>query len=262
MIKYFLINQKHMKNFLKFTVISSIFLFCFSVMASENANENTQNLAAQKAIQRFDQALEMIQKNKLSEAKSVLVSLTVDYPELPEPYINIAVIESKLNNYFAAADTLYQALEMHNSNPLLLENSKKIDAYIAALPPADSTILTESKNIESFINNWRDAWSEQNVNDYLKHYSKAFKPSKGLSLSNWENQRRERIETPESIRISVENLKVKFQSSQLAIITFKQTYVTSKLQSVDFKRIHLARLNGRWSIAKEDAYPFRSKRPQ
>jgi tetratricopeptide (TPR) repeat protein len=231
-------------------------------MAAENAIENTQNTAAQKAVQRFDQALEMIQKNKLSEAKSVLLSLTVDYPELPEPYINIAVIESKLNNYFEAADTLYQALEMHNSNPLLIENSKKIDAYIAALPHADSTILKESKNIAAFINNWRDAWSEQNVNDYLKHYSKTFKPSKGLSLSKWENLRRERIETPESIHISIENIKIKFQSSQLAVVTFKQNYATSKLQSVDFKRIHLARLNGHWSISKEDSYPFRSKRSQ
>jgi tetratricopeptide (TPR) repeat protein len=88
--------------------------------------------APQDAEARFTRGLVLVRLNRNDEAAKTFTELTRDYPQLPEPYNNLAVIYAQQGDYDKARDALEAALATHPSYPVAHENLGDIYAALAA----------------------------------------------------------------------------------------------------------------------------------
>jgi len=87
--------------------------------------------APQDAEARFTRGLVLVKLNKIDEAIKVFAELTRDYPQLPEPYNNLAVLYAQQGDYEKARDALEAALATHPAYATAHENLGDIYAALA-----------------------------------------------------------------------------------------------------------------------------------
>lgn len=82
---------------------------------------------------RFLKGLVLAEQGRTEEAKEVFLALTDDYPELPEPYNNLAVLYAANGDYAMARKSLIQAINHHPSYATAHENLGDIYARMAGI---------------------------------------------------------------------------------------------------------------------------------
>ncbi len=80
---------------------------------------------------RFLKGLILTEQKKSDEAIRIFTGLTEDYPELPEPYNNLAVLYASQGNYDKAKSALELAIHTHPSYATAHENLGDIYAQLA-----------------------------------------------------------------------------------------------------------------------------------
>jgi tetratricopeptide (TPR) repeat protein len=133
----------------------AIILFCMGlsapVLAQNDDLQEAQQLLKQgqtdRAMERIDQYLKtrpkdargrflrgilLTEQNKPVEAIRVFTELTQDYPELPEPYNNLAVLYASQGQYDKARGALEMAIRTHPSYATAHENLGDIYAKMAS----------------------------------------------------------------------------------------------------------------------------------
>src|SRR5688572_15311741 len=81
---------------------------------------------------RFLKGLLLTEQKKTADAIGVFTSLTEDYPELPEPYNNLAVLYASQGNYDKAKSALELAIHTHPSYATAHENLGDVYAQLAS----------------------------------------------------------------------------------------------------------------------------------
>ena len=81
---------------------------------------------------RFLKGLLLTEQKKTAEAIQVFTGLTEDFPELPEPYNNLAVLYASQGNYDKAKSALELAIHTHPSYATAHENLGDIYAQLAS----------------------------------------------------------------------------------------------------------------------------------
>lgn len=81
---------------------------------------------------RFLKGVALTEQNKTAEAIKVFTALTEDFPELPEPYNNLAVLYASLQQYDKARQALEMAIQTHPSYATAHENLGDIYAKMAS----------------------------------------------------------------------------------------------------------------------------------
>lgn len=81
---------------------------------------------------RFLKGLIYTEMNKPVEAIAVFTKLTEDYPELPEPYNNLAVLYAQQKQYDKARTALEMAIRTHPSYAIAYENLGDVYAKLAS----------------------------------------------------------------------------------------------------------------------------------
>lgn len=289
---------------------------------------------------RFLKGLIVNEQGNANEAISIFTGLTDDYPELPEPYNNLAVLYASQGQYEKAKIALEMAIRTHPSYSTAHENLGDIyakmasQAYDRALQLDKSNTSTQTKlalirdlfsktpratkptavaavatttetasavavvspvtptpaattapaavvskpivvaaapapvatpkapvkaepavdvsaEVLKATREWAAAWSAQKSDKYLSFYAKDFITPDGMSRSAWEAQRKERIAKPASIKVEVQDAKVKEQDSKHASVSFKQSYRASHLKTSSGKVLVWAKNDGRWQITEE-----------
>jgi tetratricopeptide (TPR) repeat protein len=100
---------------------------------------------------RFLKGLIFTEMNKPADAIAVFTKLTEDYPELPEPYNNLAVLYAQQKQYDKARTALEMAIRTHPSYAIAYENLGDIyaklasQAYDKALQLDNSNSTTQNK---------------------------------------------------------------------------------------------------------------------
>jgi tetratricopeptide (TPR) repeat protein len=263
---------------------------------------------------RFMKGLIYTEQGRPAEAIDIFTRLTQDYPTLPEPYNNLAVIYASQGQYDKARAALEQSIRTHPSYATAYENLGDVYAKLASqaygkalqldaantgaqnklslvrelvrepgreapakpaavassapketakpapVPPAAPAVAAVQKTPEpsaddvlKTVSGWAQAWSKKDVNGYLAHYAKDFRPPAGESRSDWEKARRARIEGAKSIDVGVESPKVTMKGPQQASVTFRQTYRSDKLKVRSLKTLELVQTDGKWLIREEKA---------
>jgi tetratricopeptide (TPR) repeat protein len=125
---------------------------CSVVLAQDSELERIRDLIRQG---QFDQALEQVEahlasspddpqgrflkgvvlaeENRLADAIEVFSQLTKDFPELPEPHNNLAVLYAASGEYAKARDSLLVAINTHPSYATAHENLGDIYAKMAGV---------------------------------------------------------------------------------------------------------------------------------
>jgi tetratricopeptide (TPR) repeat protein len=82
---------------------------------------------------RFLKGLILADQNKTADAIQAFTGLTEDYPELPEPYNNLAVLYAAQGKYDAARNALEMAIRTHPSYATAHENLGDLYAKMASM---------------------------------------------------------------------------------------------------------------------------------
>lgn len=269
---------------------------------------------------RFLKGLILAEMNRTPEAIKTFTELSDDYPELPEPYNNLAVLYASQGQYEQAKNTLEKAirtnptyatahenlgdiyakmasltydkaLQLDKSNtsaqmklslineiftPSALEKAKpvkhnpvKVAAQNPNPEPAPAPVIKSGDSskavqadksdvsstqpddaVQKAITDWAAAWSSRNVANYLSYYAANFTPPQGMTRSDWEALRKQRLTTPKHIRVIVSDFKVQRNGNQ-ATATFNERYESNTLKVNTGKSLVMELQNGTWKIVAE-----------
>lgn len=94
---------------------------------------------------RFLKGLILTELNRTPEAIAVFTKLTEDYPELPEPYNNLAVLYAQQKQYDKARSALEMAIRTHPSYAIAHENLGDVYAKLAS-QAYDKALQLDSSN--------------------------------------------------------------------------------------------------------------------
>lgn len=260
----------------------------------------------QDAEGRFTRALILVKQSKVPEAIKAFTDLTRDYPQLPEPYNNLAVLYAQSGDYEKARDALEAALATNPSYATAHENLGDIYAALAGAAYNRALALDQSNTTTryklSLINQvnggakpapaptpvaaapaptavpppaapasapaaaapagaaaalaaleaWTTAWSARNADSYLAAYAPDFQPDGGLSLADWEAQRRARIGKAKSISVKLLDPTVEAIDGQRLRVSFTQQYQSDTISDRTGKIVELRDVGGgSWKIVRE-----------
>lgn len=113
------------------------------------ALERADNILASKprdAQVRFLKGVVLSELGRSAEAIAVFQKLTDDYPELPEPYNNLAVLYAQQRQYDKARNALEMAIRTHPSYATAHENLGDIYARLAS-QAYDKALALDSSNV-------------------------------------------------------------------------------------------------------------------
>src|SRR5882672_11335613 len=94
---------------------------------------------------RFIKGLMLAEQNKGAEAIEVFAALSRDYPELPEPYNNLAVLYAAQNQYEKARQQLELSIRTHPSYATAYENLGDVYTKLAS-QAYDKALQFDSSN--------------------------------------------------------------------------------------------------------------------
>jgi ketosteroid isomerase-like protein len=121
-------------------------------------------------------------------------------------------------------------------------------ASAAAPKPALDTAAV--KEAEAAVQNWVSAWSAKDVKTYLAAYAKEFTPAGKLSRSEWESERRGRIEGKAKISVRIEGLQIVVSGGK-ATAKFRQDYRANGIAISSRKTLEMVRHGDGWKIVRE-----------
>lgn len=101
----------------------------------------------QDAEARFLRGLVLVRLDRGPEAIKVFADLTRDYPQLPEPYNNLAVLYAQQGDYEKARDALEAALATHPSYATAHENLGDIYAALAGAAYNRALMLDQGNQV-------------------------------------------------------------------------------------------------------------------
>ena len=94
---------------------------------------------------RFLKGLILTEQNKTAEAIEILTALSKDFPELPEPYNNLAVLYASQGQYEKARQSLEQSIRTHPAYATAYENLGDVYTKLAS-QAYDKALQLDSSN--------------------------------------------------------------------------------------------------------------------
>ncbi|AHF02375.1 hypothetical protein THIAE_09180 [Thiomicrospira aerophila AL3] len=129
-----------------------------------------------------------------------------------------------------------------------------LTAQTATFTPPQIVIADQSDigpDVMRALVSWRQAWSNQQVDNYLKAYSERFIPANGQSLQDWRRARQRNVSRPSFIDVQLEDIRIMPINDQLARVEFLQNYRSNVISSRTNK-VLLFENNGQdWQIIQE-----------
>lgn len=101
------------------------------------------------------------------------------------------------------------------------------------------------------LDNWSKAWSAKDPEKYLSYYVSHFTPESGISHDDWATQRRERLNKPAWINVSLNPLAVNQRDPSHIEVKVIQSYRSNSWSDSSTKLLTLTPENGEWKIEKE-----------
>lgn len=112
-----------------------------------------------------------------------------------------------------------------------------------------SEIESERNAVLSRIEQWRSAWSEKQINEYIMYYSPLFS-SQGLNREQWKVRKADLAKINGTLRISFGNFSILKQKDGM-IVRFTQDYAADNVSNIGTKTLFLIQENANWEIVTE-----------
>ena len=168
-------------------------------------------------------------------AKAEIVSS--DSSGVPEPVVQLRAVEKK-----GQVDAGFPEEDIDIAT----------DEQLAVNETSQPVIVTvEPEKGDSFLRRWAEAWSNQEVEDYLTFYADQFIPPGGRTRQVWEAQRRDRLAKPANITVTLEDFKLKPQANGNLTVEVIQNYKSDLLTDRTQKIFDLQSTESGWKILRE-----------
>ncbi len=221
------------------------------------AHENLGDVYAKLASQSYDKALQLDGRNSTAQTKLSLVrNLIAGKPETVAVAAAPAAAPASKPAPSKTAPAVVPTLPVVAATPPAVEvaPSKPAPAEpaITASKPAEpkpNTIGMDSQVLAA-VEAWAKAWTDQDMAGYLGAYSQDFETPGKMNRANWEKMREQRIVGKETIRVVVENPLITITGNE-AVVKFKQSYFSNRLNNVSSKTLTMKQEGGTWKITSE-----------
>lgn len=240
------------------------------------AHENLGDVYAKLASQSYDKALQLDGKNSTAKMKLSLIRKLISGNPVPgtEPEVVASAAPAKTAATSKAPSPAPTPVPTPAPTPAPVQATKptavavapaiaasapKVTASTPAITavapkptvekPSGNTIGMDSQVLAA-VEKWAKAWSDQDMEDYLGAYSKEFNPPGNMTRAAWEKMRKERIVGKETIRVVVDNPLITIKGDE-AVVKFKQSYFSNRLNNVSTKVLDMKREGGAWKITNE-----------
>lgn len=223
------------------------------------AHENLGDIYAKMASRAYNQALELDTSNKAAREKLSLVNELISAPpgpektvvakatatpQEPEPASEVkAVVKPVPEPEIITIPAKREPVSEKTQKKTVVPPAKKVNA--------EEDIAQNRKAVETAIKNWANAWSAQDVDNYLAKYGQEFLPPKRMSRKQWEKDRRKRLRRPSFIKITLSDMKINLHGKDYAEIKFTQAYQSDTYSDKVKKEILMRKVSNTWLITQE-----------
>ena len=204
------------------------------------AHENLGDIYAKMASESYNKALQLDTSNARAQNKLHLIKDL--FSAIGKTGLAASAKPGHINTTTLPATPEASAT---NKAPEIAKESIKQETNDSA--------TSDSQSVVNAVNKWATAWSNKNIEAYLDAYADSFKTPEGQSRKAWESTRRERINKPGKIEVSITNINVHIDDSSHAKASFKQNYHSGNLAQKTSKTLILVLSNGKWLIEQERA---------
>jgi len=118
----------------------------------------------------------------------------------------------------------------------------------------------EASRVKAFVDNWRAAWANKDLEAYLSCYDRDFKSADGMDMRTWRVHKDRLNRKYRNIRVDVSQLRV-FRHQGLVVALFKQDYQGDSYKSPGIKRLYLRERENGYRIAAEICRAVPSPKP-
>jgi tetratricopeptide (TPR) repeat protein len=222
-------------------------------------------------------AFELMRVGEYDTASTILEEAYLLDPDNPWVQLNLGFIwqksgqldkarEAYLNvQNYANSDALFSGkqlgpLQSLSLRDIALHNIKSLEALIdenqdavmvnAVHHPEIDTLVPSESELRDALTNWKQAWEAANMHDYFSMYLSSFS-GKFKSHFAWRANRLSIVPNSKNIRISIGGEIIEFINSDLASITFFQSYDSLGYTDRGCKMIVFSRSSGKWLIVSE-----------
>jgi capsular exopolysaccharide synthesis family protein len=136
-------------------------------------------------------------------------------------------------------------LTNYQGNWSILDESYK--SFPAAVEPVDAAI-------QRFVEKWRRAWEEGDLQTYMDCYDPGFRSEK-RDNQTWMSHKRRLFSRSAKRNIQISDIQIQANGSS-AVVTFKQSYQTESHRDLGIKALHLRHDDDLWTILKETWQPL------
>lgn len=156
------------------------------------------------------------------------------------------VIEQlRQEQYQGATENLQQLLTDYQQHSVILPNVES-----AKLPSPRFDRKDVAEQLVLRVHQWQSAWQTKQVDAYLAYYAPDYAP-KGMSHTEWQEQRRQRLTQANFIKLTLTQVKVELIDATNARVRFHQDYVSDKLSQRVRKTLDVKLINQQWLITAE-----------
>jgi serine/threonine protein kinase len=118
---------------------------------------------------------------------------------------------------------------------------------------ASPVVVSVPEDPAQFLSRWAATWSSQDIEGYLGFYSSEFEPAGGLDYDEWIRQRRQRLQRPEKILVTLGDVELRRESEGFVQLEVIQDYRSERYSDRTRKLFELRRQDGSWVIERERA---------
>jgi tetratricopeptide (TPR) repeat protein len=188
----------------------------------------------------------------LTPAKTAAPYIAPEEKRQPQPEAMIPQTSKEAITEITSKPLVVQSgtkVESVSNNVVVVEASTNAEVT-AGTSDQPSNMPANTAGIIAAVDLWAAAWSNQDVDGYIKSYVPNYSPD-GLSNSAWQEQRNQRLTKPTYIRVTLSNTKAKLLNANTAIVTFVQRYESNTYQDMTNKELTLVRVNNKWKLSSE-----------
>ncbi|WP_423823930.1 tetratricopeptide repeat protein [Salinisphaera sp. SPP-AMP-43] len=107
------------------------------------------------------------------------------------------------------------------------------------------------QQIDQALAHWARARSDRDVSAYLASYSDDYQPAGDLSRAAWLRRQRARLQTPDTVSVRVDDIRIEHDSDSRARATFSAHYQSADSRRDAERHMVFVREDGAWRIVRE-----------
>jgi tetratricopeptide (TPR) repeat protein len=212
------------------------------------AHENMGDIYAKMASQAYNQALELDNTNEAAREKLSLVN------EL----FSVKATGSQASNGTSEATTEIQKRPVTQKPEIVAKAEPAVETALAVeakatvpvkAPPEYDQVRDDAMNS---VRQWAISWTSQDIDKYISSYSPDYNPY-DMTREEWLEQRKERLKTPEYIKVTLSKIDVNVENIDRVNVNFLQKYESDTYSDTVMKTLMLNHIDGRWLIVREES---------